>query len=51
MSYGRAGKGDEKGMDRLVEEIAEREEGACLHAHLVSAAVYGWVGGWGGRVW
>lgn len=27
MAYGRAGKGDEKGMDRLVEELAEREEG------------------------
>lgn len=29
MAYGRAPKGDEKGMERLVEELAEREEGTC----------------------
>lgn len=28
MAYGRAGKGDEQGQERLVEELAEREEGA-----------------------
>lgn len=49
MAYGRAPKGDEQAMDRLVEELAEREEGAfCV---CVCVCVCEWVSLGGGVCW
>jgi hypothetical protein len=48
MAYGRAPKGDEKAQDRLVEEIAEREEGVCVRACVRAC---GWWAAGGGVVW
>lgn len=44
MAYGRAGKGDEQGQERLVEELQEREEGAFSWV-VCFAFMDGWASG------